>query len=126
MNYSRPVISLKYAIFICCLSFSFSLQAKENFEGVWARSKAECLDKEGPNSRTYIDLDNKEKGKTVPVIDAYEFHCQIIKVNKSNKAISFSTQCDTPEGIQEGTEKITNQSKSSITMRGEKYIRCND
>ena len=45
----------------------------ESFEGPWAKTKGECLDEEGPNSRTMIDLRNVVGGKSTPMPPAS--HC---------------------------------------------------
>src|ERR1700674_2992888 len=41
--------------------------AAETFEDLWAQTKEECLDEEGPNSRTLIDLSNVVRGKPAPL-----------------------------------------------------------
>jgi hypothetical protein len=139
---SNRVFYLKFFVFLTCLlGVSFSLQAKENFEGVWAKSKAECLDKEGPNFRTNIDLHEKNNGKTLALFDMYEHHCRIVDVKKSKKSVTLSSLCyefweDMEKNIDsyKETVKITLNSKNAITMSNTginkgsavKYVRCKD
>ncbi len=139
---SNRVFFLKFFVLVTCLSaMSFSLQAKENFEGVWARSKAECLDKEGPNFRTSIDLHVKNKGKNLALFDMYEFHCRIDDVKKAKNIVTLSAVCyefwgnleKNEDGYKE-TAKLTTNSKNVMTIshtgidkgRPAKYVRCKD
>ena len=62
---------------VLVLSAQAPLRAAESFEGIWAKTRAECLDEEGPNSRTLIDLGNLIEGKPSPLFDQYENHCKI-------------------------------------------------
>jgi hypothetical protein len=49
--------------------------AAHPFDGLWATTKKDCGDTEGPDSKTFIDLDNVIKGKSAPRVDQYENHC---------------------------------------------------
>src|SRR5262249_33599270 len=48
------------------MTFCTTSQAAERWEGIWAQTRHECAAKEGPSSRTLIDLSNKEKGQLAP------------------------------------------------------------
>lgn len=72
---------------------SVSAYAAEPFEGVWAETAEECLDKEGPNSRTLIDLANEIKGKASPLFDQYEHHCKVLKVTHEKDSVKLQLRC---------------------------------
>jgi hypothetical protein len=55
------------AFFTLALASQTPLRAAEQFEGIWAKTQAERLDEEGPNSRTLIDLGNVIDDKPAPV-----------------------------------------------------------
>lgn len=57
------------------------LAALSPFAGIWAKSEADCIDEEGPNSRTLIELDD---AKTGPLFDQYENHCAIDRIAPGN------------------------------------------
>jgi hypothetical protein len=65
----------------------------EPFEGIWAQTKKECLDLEGPNSRTIIDLGNKIDGKPAPIIDRYENHCLIERNVSKGASTTIGATC---------------------------------
>lgn len=65
----------------------------ERFEGLWALSKAECLDEEGPNSRTLISLSNTKAGKPIPIFDQYENHCRIRGTNSFGDGTVLAMKC---------------------------------
>jgi hypothetical protein len=48
------------------------LRSVTPFEGLWAQTKKECLDEDGPDSKTFIDLGNIVDGKPAPIFDQYE------------------------------------------------------
>jgi hypothetical protein len=63
---------------------SSSSSTGEPYEGLWAKTKVDCLDEESPNSRTTIDLSNTDNGKPAPIFDQYENHCLI------NERVAFA------------------------------------
>lgn len=67
---------------------SFAAHAAEPYEGVWAHNDKECRDTDGDNSRTYIDMTNREKGKLSPLFDQYEHHCKIDRSKRRRLARS--------------------------------------
>src|SRR4051812_45534318 len=56
-----------------------------SLDGLWATSKADCTDPEGPNSRTLI------QSRT---FDQYEFHCIIRDKRREGTSWSMSLSCD--------------------------------
>lgn len=129
---SNRFFCLKFFVLATCLlGVSFSLQAKESFEGIWANTKTECLDLEGPNSRTLIDLTNKKAGKALPIYDQYENHCQILNVSRSKKNIALSLVCfefwEDMENSRDGhtmSISLISDGKDSLRISRDKYIRC--
>jgi hypothetical protein len=65
-------------------------QAAAWAEGIWAQSARQCADKEGPNSRTLIDLSDS---KTGPLFDQYENHCRIIDMHPSERGAVLRLSC---------------------------------
>src|SRR4029079_6079556 len=68
------VITIASIIFVLATP---SLQAAETCDGLWAKTQKECLNKEGPDSRTFIGLGNVIGGKPPPLFDQYENHCRM-------------------------------------------------
>jgi hypothetical protein len=106
-------------------------QAAEMWEGIWAQTKEECLDKDGPNSRTFIDLSNKDHGRRRPIIDQYEHHCQIdrIRGNASrivldNTCFEFWEQFEAKKSGSRETTQISARDWLSISINGKQYVRC--
>jgi hypothetical protein len=106
---------------------------KKQYEGYWAETNSECLDKEGPNTRTLIDLSNKVNGKSLPIFDKYEWHCKILKASGNNKNTKLQLRCfeswDDLEKNIDGTKSnvsLTLQSTQSLKINGVKHERCND
>lgn len=105
--------------------------AAEPFEGVWAQTSKECRDKEGPNSRTFIDLHNKEDGKAAPLFDQYEHHCRIEKTDRVGATVKLSLVCyefweDYSAGKDSRRESATlaSHGKNRLKMNGKTYVRC--
>ena len=103
----------------------------ERFEGLWAKTKEECLDEEGPNSRTMIDLRNVVGGKSTPIFDQYENHCLIERKDVvSNDATLTITCFEFWENFAkriDGTKKtikLTLRPDGSLAINGKKYQYC--
>jgi hypothetical protein len=108
-----------------------SSRAAEPFEGLWAQTKEECLDEEGPNSRTMIDLTNVVSGKPAPIFDQYENHCLIKgRIASGNDTILSVTCYEFWENFTkhiEGSEakiKLTRGQKGLLAIDGISYQRC--
>lgn len=101
------------------------------FEGLWALTKEECLDEEGPNSRTMIDLRNLVDGKPVPLFDQYENHCRIEKRADAGGETTLSATCfEFWEYFAKGTDGVKTSIKllpkpdGSLVIEGKTYWRC--
>jgi hypothetical protein len=119
------------ALFILALTSQVSLHASEPFEGVWAKTQAECLDEEGPNSRTIIDLGKTIGDKPTPVFDQYEHHCRIDRKSANGDRTSFAATCfefweDFTKGVEgrKTTIKLAPAPRSALKIDGTLYRRC--
>jgi hypothetical protein len=119
------------ALFILALTSQTPLRAAEPFEGVWARTQAECLDDEGPNSRTLIDLGNVIDGKPAPIFDQYENHCRIERKSVAGDRTNLSVTCfEFWEDFTKGTDgrkatiRLSPGRKSALKIDGTPYQRC--
>ena len=119
------------ALFILALTSQASLRASEPFEGVWAKTQAECRDEEGPNSRTLIDLGNAIDGKPTPIFDQYEHHCRIDRISGAGDRTSLSATCfefweDFAKGIEgrKTTIKLAPAPRSALKIDGTLYRHC--
>jgi hypothetical protein len=108
-----------------------SLRASEPFEGVWAKTQVECLDQEGPNSRTLIDLGNIIDGKPTPIFDQYEHHCRIDRTSIAGGRISLAATCfefweDFAKGVDERktTIRLAQAPRGALKIDGTLYQRC--
>lgn len=77
------------------------------YEGLWALSRSECADPEGPNFRTLI------KG---PVFDQYEYHCKIASRAYQAPAWTLRLTCSA-EG-----ERVRSTARLSPTPEGKLVI----
>ena len=68
-------------------------QAAENFDGLWARTAKDCRNKEGPDSKTLIDMSKPIGGKPAPMVDQYENHCRIDRKTGVGDGINLSVTC---------------------------------
>ena len=119
------------ALFILALTSQASLRASEPFEGVWAKTQAECRDEEGPNSRTLIDLGNIIDGKPTPIFDQYEHHCRIDQTSAAGGRTSFAATCfefreDFAKGVEgrKTTIKLAPAQRGALKIDGALYKRC--
>jgi hypothetical protein len=127
------VAAVAAASFLMVASFGLSagrLGAAESFEGIWAQTKKECLDDEGPNSRTLIDLGNVVRGKPTPIFDQYENHCRIERKSAFGDSATLDVTCfefweNFVKGI-DGSKTIVKLSsrKGGIEIDGKLYGRC--
>lgn len=106
-------------------------RAAEAFEGKWAQTRKECRDVDGPNSRTLIDLANKENGKAAPLFDQYEHHCWIERVSRSGAAAKLSLRCfefwddyRANKNSRRETAKLSSLGKDRLRIDGKSYLRC--
>ena len=73
----RKILTIALAGVVAVLAAQTSSHAAQTFDGLWATSRKDCRDKDGPDSKTFIDLDNVIKGKPAPLVDQYENHCRV-------------------------------------------------
>ena len=110
---------------------SAAAQAAEPFEGKWAQTRRECRDVDGPNSRTFIDLANKEAGKAAPLFDQYEHHCRIEKISRSGVSAKLSLRCHefwddytANKDARRETATLASLGKDRLRIDGKTYLRC--
>lgn len=108
-------------------------RAAEPFEGIWAQTARECRDKDGANSRTFIDLSNRENGRAVPLFDQYEHHCRIGKITRAGAATKLALTCfefwdDWRANKNARRESATLRPVDAKTLKidGRRYVRCRD
>jgi hypothetical protein len=118
------------ALFISALTTQSSVAA-EPFEGLWARTQEECLDEEGPNSRTLIDLGNVVAGKPAPIFDQYENHCRIERKSVVRDGTALAVTCFEfweyfTKGIegQKATIRLSPGAGGTLKIDGIAYRRC--
>ena len=70
-----------------------SAGAAETWEGLWAKTSKECRNREGPDSKTMIDLNGSENGRPAPLYDQYENHCRIDSHAKQGNVITLRLTC---------------------------------
>ncbi len=106
-------------------------QSRMPFEGIWAETEAECKDKEGPNSRTVIDLRNMVNGKKTPLFDRYENHCRIDDMIPGGSDIVLKVACyefwenfTKDEDRQDGLIKLSARSAPLLEIDGRKFQLC--
>jgi hypothetical protein len=119
------------ALFILALMSQAALHASEPFEGVWAKTQAECRDEEGPNSRTLIDLGNIIDGKPAPIFDQYEHHCRIDRTSAIGGRTRLAATCfEFREDFAKGAEgkkttiKLAPARGGTLKIDGALYKRC--
>ena len=124
----RNVITIASIIFVLTTP---SLQAAEKFDGLWAKTRKECLNKEGPDSRTFIGLGNVIGGKPAPLVDQYENHCRIERRTPAGEGVILTVTCFEfweyfTKGIegQKATIKLSPGLNGTLKIDGEPYLRC--
>ncbi|XYD09851.1 hypothetical protein R1A27_04690 [Methylobacterium sp. NMS12] len=102
-------------------------QAREPFEGVWARTDRECRDDEGPNSRLLVDLGSKAG----PLADRYERHCKILDRENAGRSVRVTLRChEFWEDYQKNKDGVRSaeiwsvQSATRMMINGKSYVRC--
>jgi hypothetical protein len=107
------------------------LTGQSPFEGLWAKTKKECLDEEDPNSRTWIDLTNVVDGKPTPIFDQYENHCLIDRKSVAGDKTSLDVTCfgfwdDFMKRVdgEKRTIKLSPGGNGRLVIDGEAYARC--
>lgn len=102
-------------------------ESRAGYEGIWARTEAECRDREGPNSRTLIEMG----GKQGPLFDQYENHCRIENVAGGSGNHELTLRCfEFWEEFRKNGEsnratvKIVQKGPQALRIDGKTYMRC--
>ena len=123
-------------ITIAGIALAFALtapasHAAENFDGLWARTAKDCRNKEGPDSKTFIDMSKPIGGKPAPMVDQYENHCRIDRKTTVGDGINLSVTCFEfwdyfNKGIEprKATVKLAPGPNGTIRIDGKPYLRC--
>ena len=125
------VLTIAFASILAVTAAQTSSHAAPAFDGLWATSKKDCRDKEGPDSKTFIDLDNVIKGKPAPLVDQYENHCRVDRTTPAGDGLVLSTTCfefwdDYYKGAsgRKVTIKLSPGPKDTIRIDGKPYSLC--
>jgi hypothetical protein len=121
----RRVIS---ATLLAILAASPALARPATYEGTWAKTQAECKDEDGPNSRTYIALDDPKIGA---VFDQYERHCRITARETAGSSTKLALRCHefwedfTKErNGQRATARLTLRGGHGLVINDARHVRC--
>ena len=127
----RKVVVITIASILAIFAAQTSSHAAPVFDGLWATSKKDCRDKDGPDSKTFIDLDNVIKGKPAPLVDQYENHCRVDRKTPTGDGLVLSTTCfefwdDYNKGAngRKVTIKLAAGPKDTIRIDGKSYLLC--
>ncbi|MBR1224332.1 MULTISPECIES: hypothetical protein [unclassified Bradyrhizobium] len=106
-------------------------QAAESFDGLWARTAKDYRNKEGPDSKTLIDMSKPIGGKPAPMVDQYENHCRIDRKTAVGDGINLSVTCFEfwdyfNKGVEprKATVKLAPGPNGTIKINGKPYLRC--
>ena len=126
--------SMRNAIIVAGIVLAIAtsaVKAAESFDGVWATSQKDCRNKEGPDSKTFIDMSKPIGGKPAPMIDQYENHCRIDRKTVSGDGMNLAVTCfEFWDDFNKGTEprtatiKLSPGPNSTIKIDGKTYLRC--
>ena len=89
----RNILTITLAGVVAVLAAQMSSHAAQTFDGLWATSRKDCRVKDGPDSKTFIDLDNVIKGKPAPLVDQYENHCRVDRQTPAGDGLVLTTTC---------------------------------
>lgn len=105
--------------------------AASAFDGLWAASKKECRNNDGPDSKTLVDLDNVIKGKPAPLVDQYENHCRVDRRTPAGDSLVLTTTCfefwdDYNKGTngRKVTIRLSPGPNGTIRIDGKPYLLC--
>jgi hypothetical protein len=121
-------ITLAGLVFLAAPTSSHAASA---FDGLWATSRKDCRDKDGPDSKTLVDFDNVIKGKPAPLVDRYENHCRVDRQTPAGDGLVLTTTCfefwddyTKGENGQKMTIKLAPGPKGTIRIDGKPYLLC--
>jgi hypothetical protein len=128
----RKIFAITLASAIVVLAAQMSSHAAQAFDGLWATSRKDCRNKDGPDSKTFIDLDNVIKGKPAPLVDQYENHCRVDRRTPIGDGLVLTTTCfefwdDYNKGAngRKATIKLSPGPKGTLRIDGKPYLLCN-
>ena len=127
----RKILTITLAGVVAVLAAQTSAHAAQPFDGLWATSRKDCRDKDRPDSKTFIDLDNFIKGKPAPLIDQYENHCRVDRKTPAGDGLVLTTTCfefwdDYTKGAKgrNVTIRLSPGSKDTLRIDGKPYLLC--
>ena len=122
---------LALASVLAVLAMPTSPHAAPTFDGLWATSKKDCRNQDGPDSKTFIDLENVIKGKPAPLVDSYENHCRVDRTTPAGDGLVLSTTCfefwddyNKGENGRKVTIRLLSGPKDTIKIDGKSYLLC--
>ncbi|TPQ38946.1 hypothetical protein C2U70_08050 [Bradyrhizobium guangdongense] len=126
---------MRLRLAISCLVLAVGMlsasHAAPPFDGLWARSQKDCRNEEGPDSKTFVDLDNVIKGKPAPIVDQYENHCRIDRKTPAGNGLVLTATCfefwdDYKKGVdgRKVTIKLAPGANGALNIDGKPYQRC--
>jgi hypothetical protein len=127
----RKILTIALVGMLAATATQTSSHAAQTFDGLWATSKKDCPEHDGPDSKTLIDLDNVINGKPAPLVDRYENHCRVDSKTPAGDGLVLQTTCfefwdDYTKG--ENGEKVTIKlspgPKGTIRIDGKPYLLC--
>ena len=125
----RNVIAV--AGIMLAITVATPLQAAESFDGLWAQTRKECRSKEGPDSKTLIDMGKPIGGKDPAMVDQYENHCRIDRKTTVGDGVNLSVTCFEfwdyyKKNIEprKATFKLAPGANGTIKIDGKTYFRC--
>ena len=105
--------------------------AAEKWEGFWAKNKKDCLNQDGPDSKTMINLKGVENGRPAPLFDQYENHCRIDSHATKGNVTRLKLTCfefwddyKARKNPRRDTIAVTVLDQQEILMNGSRFIRC--
>jgi hypothetical protein len=108
-----------------------SAVAVEKWEGFWAKSRKDCLNQDGPDSKTMINLKGVENGRPAPLFDQYENHCRIDSHATKGNATRLQLTCfefwddyKARKNPRRDTVAVTVLGQQKIHINGNPFIRC--
>jgi hypothetical protein len=127
----RNAIMIALTGALAVLATQAPLSAAQSFDGLWAATKKDCPDNDGPDSKTMIDLDNHIKGKPAPLVDQYENHCRVDRKTPASDGLVLSTTCfefweDYTKNAngRKVTIKLAPGTNGTIRIDGKPYVLC--
>jgi hypothetical protein len=124
--------NITMACIVLALAFATPASlAAEGFDGLWARTAKDCRNKEGPDSKTLIDMSKPIGGKPAPMVDQYENHCRIDRKTTVGDGLHLSVTCFEfwdyfNRGIEprKATVKLAPGPNGTIRIDDKAYLRC--